>query len=205
MQHLNLYSQLDRKSEPLFSGRQQTGIVTAVLVLMLVAYAWLSFSTGKLQVTSDQLEREQGRLEATLTELRERKARLERESTLDSELAMLKDEIQFIRSMLNNIDPGSTVLATGFAEHLQGLGRQHINGMWFTEIQLQQGGKQLALTGQTRKPEIVPRYIQNLGREPVFEGHQFRVFRMHVPETEKQLLEFELRANAVANSSGGDR
>lgn len=197
MQHLNLYSQLDRKADPLFSGRQQTLIVTTVFVLMLVAYAWLSFSTSKLRTAGNQLAQEQSSLEETLTELRERKARLERESTLDRELEVLKDEIQFLRSLLSNIDPNSQVLETGFAEHLQGLGRQHITGMWFTEIQLQQGGKQLALLGQTQKPETVPRYIQRLAKEPVFEGHQFRVFRMHVPESSNTLLEFELRAKAA--------
>ena len=88
-------------------------------------------------------------------------------------------------------------MENGFADHLQGLARQQIDGMWFTEIQLQNGGQQLALIGQTRRPEYVPRYVQKLTAEDIFIGHQFRVFRMSVPADKKNIFEFELRSKEI--------
>ena len=82
MQHLNLYSQLDRAVEPLFSGRQQTGIISIVFVVMLFAYGWLAYSGNSLQSERDSLQREQSNLEASLAELNKRKAQLEKRKKL---------------------------------------------------------------------------------------------------------------------------
>ncbi|WP_101758874.1 hypothetical protein [Oceanicoccus sp. KOV_DT_Chl] len=194
MQHLNFYSQLDRAVEPALSARQQVWLLAALVVVMLVSYVALAVSSNGLQNEREQLQRQQASIADTLTVLQARKAKLERESKVDGEIALLQSDIQFRRELLANIDPNSAVLEKGFADHLSGLGRQHIDGMWFTEIQLHNGGRQLALLGQTKAPELVPRYIQKLAHESVFSGHEFRVFRLKVPKQQKHLLEFELRA-----------
>lgn len=202
MQHLNFCSQLERTVEPPLSARQQLIFVVLLTVVLIVAYGGLSISAGGLMEQRNQLQAEQAALADTVANLQARKTKLEQASTVEREVAILKEDITFRRNLLANIDPNSAVLERGFAEHLAGLARQNIQGMWFTEIQLRQGGQELALKGQTRKPEFVPRYIRKLVHEPVFSGHEFRVFRLNVPEQKQHLLEFELRAQEESASPG---
>ena len=198
MQHLNFCSQLEKVVEPPLSARQQLTYLIALVVVMLLVYTGLSISSSSLQKEREQLSREQTTLANSVAGLQARKAKLERESTVERDITILKNEIIFRRKLLANIDPNSTVLESGFADHLAGLARQTINGMWFTEIQLHEGGQQLALLGKTNKPEFVPQYLQKLVRESVFSGHEFRVFRLSMPEDSSRLLEFELRAREEA-------
>ncbi len=197
MQHLNLYGQLDRAVEPPFSGRQVTWATAACVVVMLIVYAVLSVSNYALQNELKALQQQQADVAKALSALKERKSILEQDNSLDLNIARLQGDIKFRQRLLGSIDPNSAVMDDGFADHLSGLARQYIDGLWFTEIQLLEGGQELALLGRTRAPEYVPQYLQKLAGEKVFKGHQFRIFRMSTPEEQKNLLAFELRAKEI--------
>ncbi len=197
MQHLNFYSQLDRRVEPPFAARLQLRLVAAVIVVMAAIYGVLLLGAGGTSAKLEALTAEQQALAGELNRLQAEKAQRENTPELDRAIAGLKREVQFRRRLMNTIRPGESAAGDGFAEHLAGLARQHIDGLWFTEIELRRGGEQMALLGQTRAPEYVPQYLQRLSRENVFAGHRFRVLRMHVPEERKDLHAFELRARDV--------
>lgn len=197
MQHLNLYDQIDRYVEPQLSARQQLRLVCWALAILVVLYGGLALHTGgkggELSKLQDQLKA----LTAQVDQLKAEKARLENDPELDRALTDLESEVRFRQKLLANVMPTGNSPGEGFAPHLSGLARQHIDGMWFTEIQLHSGGQQLALLGQTKAAEYVPQYLQKLSSEPVFEGHRFKVLRMHLPDDRKRTLDFELRAKEV--------
>ena len=197
MQHLNLYSQLDRAVEPPFSARQQLLLVAVVSVVMVAVAMGLAVAKGVDASAQKKLVVEQQAVEYELNSLKAKKANLENNPALDSEIVSLMSEVKFRRRLLDTIDPEKNVLEKGFSDHFAGLARQHIDGLWFTEIQLRKGGGELALMGRTRAPEYVPQFLQKLAKEEVFAGHHFRVLRMSVPAERKDLLDFELRAQEV--------
>ena len=194
MQHINLCSQLDRVVEPPFSARQQLWFVAAVFVVMLCAYLLITASVSSGVKELNDLHGQQQSLAAQVDSLKAKKQQLQQDKGLQQEIAQLKKDIQFRRQLLATVDPEAT-RGQNFSEHLVGLARQHVDGLWFTEIQLQEGGQQLALLGRTRQAEYLPRYLQKLTAEDVFSGHQFRVLRMNVLEDRTDLLDFELRSN----------
>jgi hypothetical protein len=197
MQHLNLYSQVEQKVEPPFSARHQLVALAVLAAFMLLLYGWLSFDSRSLQKQYDELAQNQKIVSAELGQLEAKKIRLTNSSNVDEKISQLKANINFRRQLLSTVNTDSNIMESGFAAHLQGLARQHVEGMWFNEIHLQKSGKALSLSGKTLKPEYVPRYIQKLAQEEVFQGHRFRVFRMSMPEQEQHLLQFELRAAEV--------
>lgn len=197
MQHLNFYDQLDKTVVPLFSAKRQALVIAFVAVIMVIIYAALLSNKMGISNELEQLQRQQQLVASELEQLQAKKSRLERDSDLTAEISYLQNSIAFRRRLLVSIDPGDQSAENGFSAHLQGLARQHIKGMWFTEIQLQQGGRQLALMGETKAPEYVPRYVQKLTREEIFEGHQFRVLRLTTAETNSGLINFELRAKEI--------
>lgn len=63
-----------------------------------------------------------------------------------------------------------------FAAMLTALTRIQEPGLWLTEVQFDQAGDGLSLTGFAQNPESVPSYIKKLGKKEAFAGMQFKVF-----------------------------
>ena len=194
MQHLNLYTQLEKPKQLPFAASQQLWILAVALLVMLSVYGWLLISQSSINSELSELEQQQRTIDEKLAELNAEKERLLKDNSLAKEIELLKKDVSFRRELLASVEPDSHSMGGGFSDHLEGLARQHIDGMWFTEIELYQGGQQLALLGQTRAPEFVPRYLQRLSDESIFEGHQFRIFKIYTPDEQSGLLNFELRS-----------
>jgi hypothetical protein len=197
VQHINFYLQLAQKQTLLLSAKQQLQAV-AVIAAVLVLYAvYLWFANTQLRAELADAQQQQRQVEAVVEDLRKEKIHQLKDKTIEQQVAALERDIGFRRYVLNNVAPSASK-ASNFSEHLQGLARQQIDGLWFTLIHLQQGGDQLALNGFSRRPEYLPRYLQKLSSEPVYAGHNFSVFRMSLPEpAADNLLSFEVRAKEV--------
>jgi hypothetical protein len=192
-QHINLCSQLDRVVEPPFSARQQVALLIVAVVVMLGLYGFMLWSNSNLSNELKMVEAAQQKNTDELAALQAEKVKQLRDTSIESELAALVEDISFRRQLLASIKPDVSV-GQNFTAHLEGLARQHIDGMWFTGIHLFDGGEQLSLAGTTVKPEYLPRYMQKLKAEDVFSGHQFRVFQMVASEERSDTLNFEVRA-----------
>jgi hypothetical protein len=196
VQHINLVSQLDRNVEPPFSARQQLQYLAVIAGVMLLVCVGLLVSGAGLD---DELKEARSGQQVAITErdgLKAQILKLKQDKSLDNEIAALERAVAFRREMLASIDPDADGGST-FSEHLTGLSRQHIEGLWFTQIQLHENGDQIVLQGNARQPEFVPRFLQKLADEPVFSGQQFKVLKMNVPEEWKGALSFEVRSLAV--------
>ncbi|MCR8923044.1 hypothetical protein NO559_09685 [Dasania sp. GY-MA-18] len=196
MQHINFVSQLDRVVEPPFSARQQAGLLAALMVLLVLVYAGLLWQQAGLNQDLQQRRAEQAELVKVVDALNAKKQAAENNSSLINELASLESAIRFRRQLLASIDPDDQYQQKGFSEHLNGLARQQLQGLWFTEIILGKQGGQMALVGYTLKPEYLPQYVQRLSQEQVFNGQQFNVLRMAQAEKQRNALRFEMRAAA---------
>lgn len=197
MQHLNLYSQLDHIVEPPYSSRHLILSVVAVFVVILLAAAWLAVDSSAQSSRLEPLLSQQQAVSAELEVLRAQKTRLENDNSDDTRIAALKNDIQFRRQLLGTLEPDAIPAEDGFSEHLRGLARQSVEGMWFTGFSLQDGGGSLSLAGRANSPELVPRFLKKLASEPVYRGHHFRLFKMNAAETGGPLLEFEITAQDV--------
>jgi len=82
----------------------------------------------------------------------------------------------------------------GFAGHLTGLSRQHIEGLWLTNFNIHQGGEKLNIQGSTYAPEHVPKYLMKLGNEASFRGVEFKTFLMQ-RDHDTDRIDFDIRSN----------
>jgi Tfp pilus assembly protein PilN len=194
VQHLNLYKQLEKPKEVAFSARQLLRLVGISFVFMMCVYGWLAIDQQSINKELAKQVETQRVIDEQLSGLNTEKNRRLKDNQLEQDIAQLKRDVSFRRQLLASVNPEDNSTESGFAKYLKGLSRQHISGMWFTDIELHQGGQQLALLGETRSPETVPRFIQGLSKEAIFSGHQFRIFRLYSPENENSTLNFELRS-----------
>ena len=68
---------------------------------------------------------------------------------------------------------GALGRTTGFADRLEALARRHVEGVWIDRMALSGATGSMSLAGATFDPNLVPRYLQNLGAEPVLAGARF--------------------------------
>lgn len=194
MQHLNLYSQLDHIVEPPFSFRQMILAVVFIFTIMLVVSAWLAVGKSSQSAQLQPLLQQQQLVSDELEQLRAQKSRMEKDNTIDQKIAALNNDVLFRRRLLETLDPVSTNPDSGFSEHLQGLARQSVDGVWFTNIFLQEGGLLLSLSGRAKSPELVPQFLKKLAAEPIYQGHRFQIFKINSPEDSVNIWDFEIKA-----------
>ena len=86
-----------------------------------------------------------------------------------------------------------------FFEVLLGLARQHQPGIALSSIQVTGDFETVNIGGAVERPELVPRYLYDLGTEPAFAGLTFA--RIAVARGEDATLTFEA-SSAVATPMG---
>ena len=195
MQHINFFKELEQTVEPPFSARQQLILLIALMVILLMTYFVVFWQQSVLEEKVTDVSAEQLSLTASIDTLTARKKVLENNSVLLSEIAILESGIKFRRQLLASINPKDQQGEKGFSVHLNGLARQQLEGVWFTHISLTHRGEQMALQGYTKKPEYLPRYLQKLSAEPVFDGQQFSVLRMTEAEKYRNAMRFDVRTS----------
>ena len=149
-----------------------------------------------------QQAQQQSLIEARL----EKEALLKKIQTITTEIAATSDDSAFKRILLlkeQELQNKALVLTVlsgkafgntkGFAEQLTGLSRQHIEGLWLTHLDIHAGGEKLNLQGSTFTPEQVPRYLQNLSKEPSFYGVEFKTFLMERDKGSTR-VDFDIRS-----------
>jgi hypothetical protein len=197
VQHLNLYTQLDRPVEPPYSFRQMIAIVAIIFIVMLVATVWVTVDKNSQSSLLKPLLQQEQLLSGELEQLRAEMTRSKNDKTLDNSIAELNNDVLFRRRLLEELDPAGADLGEGFSEHLQGLARQSVDGLWLTNILLQEGGLYLSLSGRATSPELVPRFLKNLAEEPIYQGHSFRIFKINSPDDGGKILDFEIKARGL--------
>lgn len=59
------------------------------------------------------------------------------------------------------------------ADYLRGLAHRSVENVWVTGVKLEPFNKNVMLRGQSLSADLVPVYMQELGKEPVFSGQLF--------------------------------
>ena len=78
----------------------------------------------------------------------------------------------------------------GFSAYMGDLSQHALDGMWLSEIVLEDGGTRIQLKGTTTDAILLPEFLQSLSEGSSFEGHLFDEFV--IQEGEAGLLDFDI-------------
>jgi hypothetical protein len=171
-QQINLYQPIFRKQRQVFSATTMAQALAIVIVALLAIYVYGALQVADLEVEVVQLE---GREKALTTQLARIDPRLNqnRREEVEAELRRLNATLldqQRLVEVLRDDPLGST---EGFSPYLAALGRQRTPELWLTEFAINGGSGAIELAGRSTRPDLVPEYLQRLGREAVLVGQQF--------------------------------
>lgn len=171
-QQINLYQPIFRKQRQVFSAvtMAQAAAIVAVALLGLYGYGLYKVTgleadvaelEGREKVATEQLARIDPNLGAS--------QRAEVEQELKKLSATLLDQQRLV-AVLREQPLGTT---DGFSGFLAALGRQHSPQLWLTDLAINGSTRALELGGRSVRAELVPEYLQRLGREPALAGQRF--------------------------------
>ena len=200
-QSINLLDHLDKREALAVSATHIAQACGLTFVLLVLLSALLAYTSGQKAALVDEASRKQDQLQAQLEEMRSA-------STTDTkEIDRLRRLIDERRQVLATISAQSDAPTSGFSEHLSGLGRAQITGLWLTSISLNASGDQISLQGEMREAALLPRYLQDLGKESVFSGLRFQLMRIEDIEDKEDQMAFEVTVIpevVAADQDGGE-
>ena len=197
-QHVNLYQLEFHRTRSVFDAARMArfGIGLAVLVLALTGWVhWLDHQADReLEAVQALRAAESTRVVelASLYPAQEVDPAVEARHT---QLVAERDARNRLLRLLGGQSLGNT---TGFSDHVAGLARRRVPGLWLREVRIERGGRALALSGSALEPDLVPRFLQELGEEGAFAGRAFGSLRIERPEADSSRIDFVLRTDVEA-------
>jgi hypothetical protein len=192
MQQVNLYQDELKKQKLNYSAAV---LVQLCLVLIIVFSAFAGFRYFQLQQHQQTLAEQQQKQKLVMAELQKIQAELslrKKDAALAKRITDKTKELankQKVLGILSRDEFGNT---EGFIEHISGLARQRIDGLWLTQIRIAEGGTNISLKGSTSRSSLLPKYLQRLSAEKAFNGTEFESLVMARQEKKKQWLNFSL-------------
>lgn len=205
-QQINLFNPVFMKQKKYFSVitmLQALGLIVAGSALF---YGYALYQVGELSRQADAMSKryaaEQARLVTYTNEFSlQRSAQM-----LEAELNQLEAQAKAQETVLSTLKSGALGNTEGYSEYMRAFARQSINGLWLTAFDIVGDGTQMSLNGAVVNPQLVPSYIQRLGKERVMRGKTFSTLQMQQPKKDgdrpvARYIEFNLRSTATAGEA----
>ncbi len=201
LQQVNLY-QDELKTKTL---RYSSKLLLQISIVFILTFSFITgFSYYQLQQHEMTLAEYQLKQKTALSELQKLQQELalrKKDMNLARRLTERTAELANKQKVLNILSRDEFGNTKGFIEHVSGLARQRIEGLWLTKIRIANGGTDVALHGTTLKAELVPKYLQRLSSEKVFAGTEFESLSMVRQKKKKQWLDFSLQNKNSAEAA----
>jgi len=197
MQQVNLYQPIFRKQKRLFSAVALLQVSLVVLAGLFLITLYSYWQRASLEDNLKQLKVRQTDMTARVETLNKQYPQSIKSKQLERKVEQVEAEIVGKRAALAKLRELNLGKGGGFSTYLEGLARQRITDLWLTSIIISQGGGDLLLQGSALDPAIVPRFLQRLSSETVFNGKQFRSLRMSRPEKEPWHVDFSVSTAAA--------
>ncbi|MFZ2300479.1 MAG: PilN domain-containing protein [Gallionella sp.] len=99
---------------------------------------------------------------------------------LQAEVTRLEKELEAKKELGDALKSSAGGGAGGFSEYMRAFSRQIVQGLWLTGFRVGDDGMEISLNGRALAPELLPIYIQRLGKEPVLQGKIFSTLEVKV-------------------------
>jgi hypothetical protein len=199
-QQINLYQPIFRKQRQVFSAATMAQAAALVAVALLGLYAFGRFKIAGLEAEVVQLEAREKALTAQLGRIDPNvgaSRRAEAEQEIKKLNATLLEQQRLI-DVLRDQPLGTT---DGFSSYLAALGRQHTAELWLTDLTINGATRAIELGGRSVRADLVPAYLQHLGRETALAGQRFDRFDIERDEGKPEVA-FHVTSRNVDAAAG---
>jgi hypothetical protein len=198
-QQVNLYQPILRAQPKVFSALTILQFCGLLLLGLSCIYGYARWQDARLGRDVISLQSQQDALLKRIEDFNTRYPVKQKNPDLERQLAGLTADRSGKARALEVLSGGVFGNTQGFSSYLEGLARQHVDGLWLTGVTISDGGQQLGLSGSTLDAQLVPRYLQQLSAEQAYKGREFKTFQMLRGAT-PSYIEFTLQTAATGKA-----
>ena len=180
-QQINLYNPLLLKQKKIFSARTMAQALGLIALGLAAVYGYARYQVANLQTETEQAGKRQEAVQARLARISQQFGPRQKSAELEGNIKRAETELLALAEVQAALKQGGLVSASGFSPYFKALARQAVEGVWLTGFSI--AGSEMAISGRTTKPGLVPDYIHRLGGEQVMQGRKFAMLEMRQPET----------------------
>jgi Tfp pilus assembly protein PilN len=207
-QQINLYSPIFLKQQKHFSAVTMLQALGLIMLGSALFYGYALYQVSDLSAQAHETEKKLSTEQARLAKIAEQYAPLEKSTLLEQEIARLEVLVKARQEIVGVLKNGALGSTNGYSRYMQAFARQSVGGLWLTAFDITGDGNELAISGRTLRPELIPVYVQRLSQELVMKGHQFASLQISQPQAagagEKsaglRYLEFTLHSSEFEKS-----
>lgn len=183
---INLFNPALRKTAVVLPARQMLLAWCAVVAVALAWYGWQTVQGAQLKAAEADSSTRLTQLQTDLTQLGAQMAARQPAPALQAKYRRKQLQLQAREDVMQVLDSGAIGNTDGHANYLRAFARHSLEGLWLTGLTVVGAGNDIVVEGRTLKPELVPDYLDRLGREPALKGHPFNRLQMRRPDPQPQ-------------------
>lgn len=201
-QQINLFNPAFVKRRKHFSLPAMLQGLGLIVVGSLLFYGYALYQVDQLGKQSAESDK---RYQAELASLARNTAEfspLQAGLALQEEVRQMEKRVADQAELIEIIKSGAVGNTTGYSEYVRAFSRQIAQGLWLTGFKVTGDAAQISLSGAALAPDLLPAYIQRLGKEDIMRGKTFSTLQMRQPKTDAgqgttpRYVEFTLHSEA---------
>jgi hypothetical protein len=177
-QQINLFNPIFMKQRKYFSLLAMLQALGMIIAGSLVFYAYALYQVGQLDRQSQENTKrynvEQVRLANYVAEFSPQQSN----QLLQDEVQRLEKQTAEQNEIIETLKSGAVGNTIGYSEYMRAFSRQVVQGLWLTGFKVTGDAAQISLSGGVVSPELLPAYIQRLGKERIMQGKTFSTLKM---------------------------
>lgn len=177
-QQINLFNPIFMKQRKYFSLLAMLQALGMIIAGSLIFYGYAIYQVDQLnrqsQENTKRYNAEQMRLASYVAEFSPQQSN----QLLQDEVQRLEKQTAEQNEIIETLKSGAVGNTIGYSEYMRAFSRQVVQGLWLTGFKVTGDAAQISLSGGVLNPELLPAYIQRLGKERIMQGKTFSTLKM---------------------------
>lgn len=196
-QQINLFNPIFMKQRKYFSLLAMLQALGMIIAGSLVFYGYAIYQVNQLdrQLAENSLRynAEQVRLARYVAEFSPQQSN----QLLQDEVQRLEKQTAEQNEIIETLKSGAIGNTTGYSEYMRAFAREVVQGLWLTGFKVTGDAAQISLSGGVVSPELLPEYIQRLGKERIMQGKTFSSLKMQQSRVDEGVVAGQAPASAA--------
>jgi Tfp pilus assembly protein PilN len=180
-QQINLFNPLFLKQKKIFSATTMAQALGAVLVVCVLASFYVGWQGRIREKQAADSTAQLAKLKTALDNATLHYTPHAADASLDAQIDKAQADVRSLESVQAALNGGGFGDTKGYSIYFRSFSRQIVNGVWLTGIDINGAGQQIDLRGRALQAELVPEYLQRLGRESEMKSKTFATLDMRAP------------------------
>ena len=192
---------MQKKQPSYFSLSTMLQALGFIIVGSLLFYGYAVYQERQLNT---QFKEDTKRFEAEKARMMLSEAEFSPQQTnqqLQEEIQQLEKQLKTQAELIETLKSSAGGNTSGYSEYMRAFSRQIVPGLWLTGFKVTGDGTEINLNGAALNPELLPVYIQRLGKEQIMHGKTFGTLQIRAaaasdsePVSQPRYVEFTLHS-----------